>query len=290
MNDETFHSFRKIDVRGVSLNFYFSETPIKKLLDCFFCVEVFTSSKERKFHIDSVHQVRPKPQNFICSFCGKIYASADYLKRHIENAHESNQYFCDLCNNQKPIQGKIRLYEHMRYRHIKPPETCNYPCHICGRTFHHLNSRKTHTLRAHTDPKLWPFQCNICPIPKPFVNRQAFKDHQRCHTGEKNFSCQLCGDKFGTRNHLKQHQTSVHETKDVSCDDCGKHFTSERYLKQHRKTHDQSSYLCPVCPLKAFSLTTTLRAHIKTNHPDFPLPPPGTILKNYDWNKAYPIT
>lgn len=143
------------------------------LLECFYCVEVFDGGAARKAHIDEVHKNRDKNQSFVCPYCGKLFKSKEYLKRHQENTHEDALFYCDLCDCKQAIRGKVRLYEHMRYRHIKPPASNRLPCHICGRLFHHSSARKVHVLRAHTDPKLWPFKCSICG--RRYVDSPNFK-------------------------------------------------------------------------------------------------------------------
>lgn len=261
---------------------------LKKFIECFYCIETFQSAKERKAHTDVAHKQDAKRlRTFMCSICGKIFTSLDYLRRHMGCVHEDQEYFCDICDNDRPIRGKVRLYEHMRYRHLRKHNQAKvmHTCHICGQSFSHSSSKRLHIMRNHMDKTLLPYQCKFCSTPRGFATRQAYMAHYRTHTGEKNFICPYCGLKFGTRNHLKQHQ-SVHEIKDLMCNICCKHFTSERYLKQHLKIHERAGYVCPMCPAKSFSLTTTLRGHIKTNHPDFPLPPPNTVLKNYDWTKV----
>lgn len=83
---------------------------------------------------------------------------------------------------------------------------------------------------------------------------------------------------------MRTHIENIHSPKTLKCEHCGKTFTNEKYLKQHTQTHSHE-YVCPLCPEKTFSLTTTLRAHMKTSHPKFPLPFAGTKLKNYDWSR-----
>lgn len=100
----------------------------------------------------------------------------------------------------------------------------------------------------------------------------------------------MCEARFADPKHMRRHIENLHNAKSFNCVHCAKSFASDSYLKQHLQTHNAGAYICPLCPTKHFSLTTTLRGHIKTNHPEIPLPAPGTKLKNFDWGKTITIT
>lgn len=202
------------------------------------------------------------------------------------------KYYCHICQTTKKsiaFRTKPGLANHMHKIHLKaPPErVTEWVCQHCGQIFNNRSTRYKHILRKHVDPKHYKYECPKCG--KKFYKRELLDIHTRRHTGERIFVCEICGSKFLTSRDMRRHKEHIHnKTTAKCCEVCGKTFSGVQYLKQHLQTHNQGCYTCPMCPERNFSLTTTLRSHMKTNHPTFPLPPPGTKLKNFDWSQIMP--
>lgn len=216
----------------------------------------------------------------ICQYCGVLCKKKD-LKVHLEKHNPVKLFFCHFCNKHPGFSSKYRILEHLKSSHMSKDIRPQYPCSKCDRYFNTKTSRDSHYYRHHVDPKDYRFGCLICG--RRFFKKHLLDVHNRTHSGEKRYSCDICQAKFSLPQHVRVHVANIHNPKVVVCSCCGKSFTSEKYLQQHMLTHVQGGYTCPLCPDKKFSLTTTLRTHMRTSHPTFPCPPPGTKLKNYSW-------
>ncbi len=65
---------------------------------------------------------------------------------------------------------------------------------------------------------------------------EIFRDHRTIHTGEKNFVCTECGNKFATRKYLARHKSQHKPDKKFKCEypGCEKAFAGSEQIYQHR--------------------------------------------------------
>lgn len=194
---------------------------------CGICHAVCPTGKAVGQHLSRVHGKDYRVKR--CPLCDFITRSAEKLEEHRLVDHQGESFYdCDFCGHEN--KSKAELRQHERDNHSE--QVYNQYCDKCNKTF---KKKNLSVLRYH---------------------------YRTMHRGINNFSCSLCGAKFGKPSKLYQHQKAVHPTevpirdmgvkvtKKYKCEveGCGFITTFSTSLKDHNRLyHSQVQVKCALC-------------------------------------------
>ncbi|XP_039279351.1 zinc finger protein 3 homolog isoform X2 [Nilaparvata lugens] len=238
-------------------------------------------------HMRDTHALRL----YVCDICGQEYLKRNDLMAHL-NEHvnsEEGDFQCEICNR---IFSNLRLFRVHRRMHL--PQSKNWTCDQCGKRYLSRNMLEEH-MNSHTGAR--PYQCSVCgkdfaskytfrshekthterPRPfacsqphctKSFLTQQNLLQHERTHSGVKNYSCEECGKCFGTARNLEVHCLVHTGFKPFICRLCGKAFARKAEIRDHERTHTgEKPYQCEFCGA-TFSQRSNLQSHKRATHYD----------------------
>lgn len=216
--------------------------------------------------------VQKEDEMGLCPICGVIKSKLHINSHLLQRSKKENTFICDICGNK--LKSKRRLVSHMQIQHLKIPFKCRY----CSMEVRNSQLLDTHKRLIHPEIKS-VLKCEYCEYTT--VYHGSLRVHRAVHTGKKNHKCDICQRSFTQKTRLTDHRAIHFDERPFACDRCGATFKSKRYLGMHQRVHQEHDYECPVCK-RTFSSNQLMTSHAKKNHPDYQLPPPGTVMsKSY---------
>lgn len=202
---KVFHSPGKLKQHSYS---HTGERPFS----CTLCHKAFSSRFKLVRH-QLIHTTERQHQ---CPLCDRSFHRKDHLKNHIQIHDPNKQFKCERPNCGKEYNSYMSYRKHCA---VHAAEEGDLQCKICQKMFetkpdliYHL---KVHVgSRSVKSPSEKKFQCDHCD--RRFFTRKDVKRHLVVHTGKRDFSCTICPQKFGRKDHLVRHIKKSHGVSDLS--------------------------------------------------------------------------
>nr|CAI5862315.1 unnamed protein product [Callosobruchus analis] len=177
------------------------------------------------------HYKMHSASQLICHLCGAVVKNISSFRGHMYYTHSQKSLPCEHCG--KVFKKKYNLLLHIKKEHTGER---NHVCDICGKRFVTRYRLTKHMEMKHL--KLRKHVCRFCE--KGLSSKHALKTHERQHTNDNPYKCEVCGEGFRQNVSLRWHRKSKHnivEEKKVECKECGKKFQTEWAVKSHARIH-----------------------------------------------------
>lgn len=141
-------------------------------------------------------------KNYQCEECGFMTRGPTALEDHKRYQHQGilTFYKCQKCT--KSFKKQSLLQHHLNIVHDVNPVVCD----ICGKTKKNELQLKMHREKVHFPTKR--FKCQYCEYEA--LNGVTIRKHMTMHTGERNFSCDICNKTFRLNQTLTAHIRKTH--------------------------------------------------------------------------------
>ncbi|KAK9694797.1 Zinc finger, C2H2 type [Popillia japonica] len=240
-----------------------------RLYICDVCGDDFRKRNELSMHLDE--HVATEEGDFQCEVCNRIFSNLRLFRIHKRMHYPQNKaWTCETCG--KRYSSKNLLEEHINtHTGVRP-----YICQLCGKDFASKYTFKAHEKTHEVRPR--PFQSRadatsgripaLKSTPATFVVSSNLTQHERTHSGVKEYACHLCEKQFGSLHNLEVHSIVHTGYKPYVCGQCGKAFARKAEIRDHERTHTgERPYQCEFCGA-TFSQRSNLQSHKRATHYD----------------------
>ena len=179
---------------------------------------------------------------FSCNDCDKSFRNKSKLAEHVNYVHkrEDSVHPCQFCD--KTFTSDLRCKSHVKSVHKKKTESAEssrmskftserVSCPVCQKMV--ISKNLSSHLHYHKQSKSRPFICQECS--QTFTHASSLKRHALLHTGEKQFTCDVCGKQFIQKVAYETHCKS-HTEERLHCTGCNQQFLTKYLLNFHLKS------------------------------------------------------
>ena len=212
-----------------------------------------------------------------CPICHKDIKST-FIFRHIRlHQQPAGPYACPVKKCKLVVSRISNLFRHLQVvHHSKTPYICKHEG--CSESFAKSQQLTKHLAQHRSaerkmTPEVLPvdkrFACEYPECGKVYGKRHHLREHERKHTGDTRYACEVCGKRFFLHSHMKRHLNSHTGIKPHICRwKCGAVFASYGgRMKHERINHYEENPLMTECDIcgRPFSIQQQLQKHKRTH-------------------------
>ncbi|XP_071442921.1 uncharacterized protein [Hetaerina americana] len=287
-------------------------------LECSMCGKQFCRQQNLRLHLKRHLSVRP----YKCTQCDKAFVTNQKMEEHLNSHTGRTPFQCPLCP--RAFRRHSNLIQHRKHHHLKVKRKVrDFFCH-CGAVFHSVKKLEWHKETHEDKPKACPHcsdrfvhragltrhirqahdrryvpsgareDVNVeCPVCSAVYLKSSLHIHMRVHSGERPFSCGICGKGFATKWNLQLHRwvhasphskpfkcatckaayhrrvdfiahvRSHRKVRPYVCNTCGRRFMRKYNCVRHSREHEAGkAFECTICQ-KRFHRRYYLKEHLR---------------------------
>ncbi|XP_045906420.1 zinc finger protein 271-like isoform X2 [Micropterus dolomieu] len=229
----------------------------EKLFSCSECGKRFSQNAYLKRHV----RIHTGEKAFSCSICSKKFLQKVYLTHHMARHTAQKRYSCSVCgrgftwlyqlkNHRCGGPQSSQLHQSLTEQMQTEPET-DVSCHW-------EETRKPQSVSDPLKNNEVPVSVQECNYGKTssssfecstsLSHREHLQEDNGIQTGEKPFSCSVCGKRYLWKSSLTTHMRIHSKGKHFSCSVCRKHFQGRVEVVNHMRIHTgQKPFSCSIC-------------------------------------------
>ncbi|KAI5635917.1 zinc-finger double domain-containing protein [Phthorimaea operculella] len=241
---------------------------------CLLCGDTYNGETGLRMHMDKAHRQAAR-----CGDCGAMFRSTEALEAHIANSCVPGGSSCPLCGDNFPSDSVMRDHYDQLHKTTLVCEQCNkllptlvlFKKHVKRCLLPRDQERRRRENKEKGSKQIYNLNlmCELCGKGN-FKCFSTLRSHQRVHTGERPYSCDICQKGFREMQFLKNHMKTHTDERRYKCPFCPKAFRQMGHRAAHILTHTKERpFACTTCT-KRYTGLTALKEHINTAHRGLP--------------------